>query len=216
MLDAKARFLLSRSRAILRYEGLQGLWYRLLGRLGYQREGWFERCLREPITPPRSGLDVEVTELREEDAEVYLDFRRGAKLEDFEQRMRQGCRCYCARYEGRLVAATWTLEGGGYVERLRRELRLRSDAVYLFDSYTLPQLRGRRLQDHLSVAILEDCRRRGFLTAVALIEPHNLSSVRSFERSGYRRTGTLARMRIGPWCRELSFGRTEEGPRPSV
>jgi GNAT superfamily N-acetyltransferase len=201
--------LLARAAEILRYEGAAGLWFRVLAVLGYRREGWFERSLRDPIAIREAGLPVVIEELQAADAQDYVAFRPGADAERFGERLERGCRCFAARLDGRILAATWTLEGGGWVEHLGRDLRLEDGEVYLFNAYTLSEARGHGLRGAISAAVLEDCRKRGFETAIALIEPHNLPSVRSCERSGYRRTGTIARVRIGPWRRELSWGRTD-------
>lgn len=200
-----------RALEVFRFEGVGGFWFRLLALLGYRREGWFELSLRDPIVPARTELPVTVEELRADDAQAYVAFRPNATAALFRQRLERGCRCFAARIDGRVLAATWTLEGGGYVEHLDRYLRLGRDEVYVFNSYTASDARGKGLRGVVSTTILADCRARGFVTAIALIEPHNRPSVRSCERAGYRRTGTIARLQIGPWRRELSWGRTDRG-----
>lgn len=199
-----------RAREILRFEGVAGYWFRLLAFFGYRREGWFERALDQPIEDVVPKVPVVLRELLPAEAEAYLRFRPGATIELFSARIARGCRCHVAEQKGRILAATWVQEGKGFVEHLGRTLELSEDAVYLFNSYTDPTVRGARLHGALAAAILREYRNRGFRKAITMVEPHNHSGVRSRRRSGFRRTGTLIRIELGPWHKELSRGRTED------
>jgi ribosomal protein S18 acetylase RimI-like enzyme len=198
-----------RALDILRFEGIAGFWFRSLAALGYRREAWLERNLDIPVEAVAPPADIVLRELGSAEREAYLGFRPGATAKQFDARLARGCRCHVASRGQRILAATWTFEGRGLVEHLGRPLELDDDQVYLFNSYTAPEARGSRCHGALAAKILAEYRDRGFRSAVTMVEPHNRSGMRSRHRSGFRRTGTVIRLRVGPWRWELARGRTE-------
>jgi GNAT superfamily N-acetyltransferase len=124
-----------------------------------------------------------------------LALRPDAAPELLLQRLQAGNLCFAARHAGRVVSVTWVATGRAHLSTC--ELPLEDCEVLLFDSFTDPALRGRHVQTALLPALLEHYRAAGYRRAVVLIVPENRSSVRSRERSGFRRTATMHR--FGTW-----------------
>lgn len=203
-----------RIRDILRWEGPRGLTARGLGALGYRAGDWYARPLDEPIRPvaPRPG--VELGTLSEADLPEYLAFRRGATEGQFLGRLRAGHVCFSARLDGELASVTWVSTDTARMEAVDAELKLEPGEAYLYDSFSTPRARGQRLQPAICAGILERYRAAGFRQAVTLIGPENRPNIASRTRSGFRRTGTLASLRIGPLRRQWFRGRrtVPQGP----
>jgi hypothetical protein len=201
-----------RVRDILRWEGPRGLTARGLGALGYRAGDWYARPLDEPIRPvaPRPG--VELGTLSEADLPEYLAFRRGATERQFLGRLRAGHVCFAARRDGKLASVTWVATDTARMEAVDAELTLEPGEAYLYDSFSTPLARGLRLQPTICAVILQRYRAAGFRRAVTLIGPENRPNIASRTRSGFRRTGTLQSVHVGPFHRVWFRGRRAPGP----
>jgi ribosomal protein S18 acetylase RimI-like enzyme len=195
---SRGRWAPRRLRAILRREGAAGLLGRTLERLGWRRAGLYvgglDEVARVAAAAAAAAADagVEVVRLGAGDAPAYLAFRPGpAAGADFAARLRAGHACFAARHEGRVLAATWVAVGPARVDTLRREFRPAPGEIYLFDGFTAAGCRGRRLAAAIVAAVAATYRRRGYRSAVLVIAPHNRSSRRSYERSGFRRRAVV-------------------------
>lgn len=187
------RWLTRRLREILRQEGWRGVRFRALALLGWRSCGLYVRGLDASATAVTAAVPAEIRELGAADARDYLAFRSEAPTR-FLRRLHAGHACFAARHDGRIVAATWVAVGRGRLEYLGRDVLLAPDEIYLFDSFTASELRGRRLFPAIFAVIAATYRARGYRHAVTCIAVHNRSSRRSRERSGFRRIGTVRRL----------------------
>lgn len=88
-------------------------------------------------------------------------------------------------------------------ERIHHPVRLRSDEVYLYDSYVFRKFRRRGLHHFSILRRLELAAERGKQRAVTIISRTNTPSRRSFAGYHARRTGTL--LYLPPLRRTLSW-----------
>jgi GNAT superfamily N-acetyltransferase len=194
--------LVHRVRRVAQREGPRGVLFRTLERCGYRRLAWFARPL-DPLRPD-ARIAVEVARLDAGDVDDYLtlrpDARRGLPLE----RLQAGSLCFAARDAGRLVSVTWVATGR--VQLSAGELVLEEGEIFLYDSFTDPAFRGRRIQMAILASLLEYYRAGGWRYAVVMIVPENRASIRSRERSGFRRTATMHYLRLGRRCWSLFRG----------
>jgi GNAT superfamily N-acetyltransferase len=191
---AQLQDLLHRVRVVARREGPSGLFFRMLERFGYRRVGWFARGL-DPLRPNPARTPIDVVRLGPGDLDAYLGLRPDSPPRLFFGRLEAGGICFAARHAGRIVSVTWIATG--HAQLSTGELVLRDGEVFLYDSFTDPELRGHHIQMTVLAALLDHARAAGHQRAVVMIEPVNRPSIRSRERSGFRRTGTMHFLRLG-------------------
>jgi ribosomal protein S18 acetylase RimI-like enzyme len=199
---SRGRWAPSRVRAILCREGAAGLLGRALERLGWRRAGLYVADLDEVTRAAGAAAPAargEVVRLGAGDAPTYLAFRPGpAAAADFAERLRAGHACFAVRRDGRVVAATWVAVSPAWANHLRREFRPAPGEIYLFDGFTAAGCRGQRLAAAIVAAVAASYRQCGYRSAALVIAPHNRSSCRSYERSGFRRRAVVHSLARGP------------------
>jgi len=203
------RWFRRRSLQTLRHEGLSSFLLRTAAFLGYWSGiwyvGWYVRRLDTPIEPVKPGFEVRVTEMVPDNVGEYLQFQSNLSREEYLDRLRHSQICFAVRDSaGTLASITWTAVGRVRIEFVGREVALQEDEVYLYDSYTDPDFRGKRLQPFLCGRILTRFRNSGYRQAVVLIAPENRSNIASRMRSGFVRTGWLIRIKTS-WLRRDFF-----------
>lgn len=196
------RWLLQRSLQTHRHEGVISFLRRVLAFLAYKSGiwyvGWYVRRLDSPIEPVSPRLEAHLTKLTAGDVDEYLQFHPDVSSEQYLGRLREGQACFAVRESaGVLVSSTWVAVGRIWIDFIGREIALKKDEVYLYDSYTAAEFRGQRLQPLLCEQILTHFQERGYRQAVVIIAPENRSNIFSRKRSGFVRTGLLFRIKIG-------------------
>jgi GNAT superfamily N-acetyltransferase len=73
----------------------------------------------------------------------------------------------------------------------------RGQVLFRVAFHAHPALRGHHIQMTVLAALLDHARAAGHRCVVVMIEPANRSSIRSRERSGFRRTGTMHFLHLG-------------------
>lgn len=134
-----------------------------------------------------------------------------------------GDACLLQFVDGRLAGWAW-LSSREEVELYPGLfLKIPADAGYVFRTWTVPEMRGHGLQPRRTLALLEECRRRGRHRLVCFVESTNLASLKGVAKAGYERVALLrwtappggrrhARLRVeSPEWRELAV-RVEAGP----
>lgn len=182
-----------RAREITRQEGVRGVVFGALGRLGYVRCGWFARPLAPPW--PSVDTDIAVDVGLVESLDEYRELRPEARDGQFRGRLDTGDRCFGARHAGVLISATWVATGR--VRLSFGEVPLAPHEICLYDTFTAPAFRGRHVPAAICRTILE-CHPQ-HRQAVTQVIPENRSNVRSRERTGFRRTGTIHFVKLGAW-----------------
>jgi GNAT superfamily N-acetyltransferase len=148
-----------------------------------------------------------VRELSSDDADSFVMFRQGPDTALFLGRIRGGQRCYAAIVDARLASVTWAVQGDATLWAFDADFRIDDDVVYLFDSYTHPDFRGRRLQASIFQAIREGHRDRGVRKAVTFVAATNTANLRSRARVGFTVSGVACRFQLGPWAWYVSTGK---------
>jgi L-amino acid N-acyltransferase YncA len=160
-------------------------------------------------------VPIEVRALGVADAALYRDLRPDAAA-GLAQRLHAGHACFGAVSAGRVVAVTWVAVGPVKVPYLEREIVPGTGELYLFDIYVAPDQRGARLAPRIFTAVAEHYRARGYRQALCLIALYNRPSIRSHERIGFRRAGSVyaiaggtIRTADGPGVVRASYGARE-------
>jgi hypothetical protein len=189
------------------WQGPAGLAARALALVGCRVLYWYALPSLSGARRVEPTVPAAVAELEPSDSAAYLAFRRGATPEQFRSRFERGCRCFVARADGAIVSATWVATGRGRLETIKEDFELYPKQMYVFDSFTLPEYRGRRIQGAIFTEICKHYAARGIEQALSLTGPENIGTKMSRERSGFVRTGGIARIAIGPLRWRFSWGR---------
>ncbi|MGH7230649.1 MAG: GNAT family N-acetyltransferase [Nitrospiraceae bacterium] len=192
-----------RIKEILRNEGIRTLWFKALGEMGYRRLLLLDRSVHEPIPDVTAGVPISISLVTQADMAEYLAFRPGTSEVEVRRRLKSGHWGFLARSEGLPVAVTWAAAGEAWSFFLSCHIQLASDAVYLYDSFTRFDVRGRAVSPALGAEILRFFRDAGYRRTVRAISPENTASLRAVRKLGYRPCGRIGHVKIGPWRRDF-------------
>jgi GNAT superfamily N-acetyltransferase len=156
-----------------------------------------ERRLDEPIDEVTPRCSVEFGPLGPSDIEEFLRFHPDRRREYIERRFSMGDLCFAARHGGALASTTWACRSQHWVPDLHFMWHVAPGEVYLYDSYTAPQLRKRGLFPALGTHILRYFRSLEVERALTTIAPENTASIHSRAKVGFRQCGDLRCFSIG-------------------
>jgi GNAT superfamily N-acetyltransferase len=193
------RQIASGARRLIRVGGLRAVAGGVVADTVYRRLALFERPLPgASARPGRQGLDFRFLDAG--DLPAYGALCSGER-DLAARRLSDGSRCLGTWLEGELVSVRWVASGRSTIAHLGSPLPLRPGEVHSFDSYTSPAHRRQGIssasQEHLFQVLAEE----GYERIIRAILPENRPAVRDPLRSGYRRTGTIGYIRLGPWRR---------------
>lgn len=187
------------------------LFWKLLGETVFRRVRYFERSLSDPIPPASPIPGMTVGELPPDRWPELAQFRPGTSVDKIAGRLGKGYRCFIASAQSGIVHAGWIASETAWCEVLGAEIPLPRDAVYFFDSFTIPEMRGRGLAPEAAKFRQRMLRQAGFRKVVAVADDDNRSGLRALEKSGYRPAGWLGVLRLGPWSRLIRWNGSQEG-----
>jgi GNAT superfamily N-acetyltransferase len=166
----------------------------------YRRMNLMLRPFDEPIPEPRPKGKFVIREMTPSNKDALLEMlpERRKVVDD---RLRRGARCFLAWDDDRLAHARWVAADRVRIDYLERNLVLGPEDVYTFDSYTRPPYRGRGLAQAVGLHLLKIARDEGRRRAWSLPAVENAAGMRVLEAIGYRRTGILRYVRLGPYRR---------------
>ncbi len=190
---------LKRAVEVLRIEGLQSLYFKVLGETIYRRVVLLERSLDEPVSPIDPSLPLTFGLLRKTDIDEVAAFRPETNGAEVYRRLQLGQICFIARHEGRLIHVCWVATGCARIDYLDREILLSPGEAYVFESYTAPDMRGKHIAAARSVFMQQALRQTGYHRTVTVVVPENQAGFRPLEKVGYRRLGVLSTVWVGPW-----------------
>ena len=198
---------LQRTFEIYQWQGPLGLAVRALALTGCRVLHVYSlRDLSVANKDAGNGASIDIGEVPEDDLTDYLQFRRGATPEQFRARAATHCHCHAARVGSGIVSATWVATREAKLAEFGETLVLRRKQVYLFDSYTLPDYRGQKIQGRIFAAIKTHYYSLGYREVLVLTGPENSANIASRTRQGFRKTGGIAQFKIGPFRRHFSWG----------
>lgn len=185
-----------------RKSGIQGwnnLCSRILYRLGYRQLIVLRRGLDHSIPEIRIGIAVTMDWLRTDQSEEYRAYRKARSNLDPRTLLAAGDRCLVARHEGRMVASMWGSNGRGSSRWFGGTIPVGIDEAYRFDSYTLPEMRGKSINLALTLAWFAQWRAEGVTAVIATTLPENTASLRALSKAGFEEISLLRAFQCGPW-----------------
>jgi hypothetical protein len=111
----------------------------------------------------------------------------------------KGDRCYAIFDGDSLASYGWYSAAPTRLSEISTDLTLHFDPgyVYMYNAYTMPQHRGRRLHAIGMAAALQSFVREGKQGLVSYVDCSNFASMKSCERLGYRTIGRLVVLQVG-------------------
>lgn len=157
----------------------------------------------EMSTPPRpEGIQVERLSANDEEALQNMATVASEGMTDalkvYHQRMPGGELCYTVRVDGKLAAFVWLAMRESVSSNLGSRFLLKPDEVYLYDTFTLPEYRGRGYCAYLTaVACQEVSKEYGKKAEIVLIRHNNHASLRAHHKLGdVKRLGMIGALRL--------------------
>lgn len=170
----------------------------------------YEQRLDRPVTttparlPPGLELVVHVSPCRAADGPSGWQPEAQARLA-------AGEACAAVQAEGAVVAYCWATTSAAPVEEVGCQVVPAPDEIYLYDAYTEPAWRGRRLFPVLLGALTQLARARGKRRALIFVLASNVASARAIEHAGFERFQAVTQVRVGRvrwlWLRGPRAGR---------
>jgi hypothetical protein len=185
---------------------------------------FFEKPLDEPSAPVTAGMPIEVQVIASDElARFRPDLEAiGVRWEEVPERAARGHRCTVARSGGRVVHVRWMATGKAWVDELRGWLVPQPGEVYVYGSYTPPDVRGRDVQPAVSTVMTAWSRGQGYLRHIFYVRADNAPGLKIVGKIGARRTGRVRCWWIrglGAWISgldEWTGPRLDFGPNTSV
>lgn len=191
-----------RAVAIVRYTGLPGLWFAVLGELCYRRLAIREIMLDQKFPEPSAAIPVSFGLIDASQVDEYTAFRVGADPGSIGRRFERGDKCFVARDNGRIVSARWSATGSAQCDYLSRVVPLADDEVYIYDAFTLPEYRGRKIFPALTSEMHRYYKKEGKRRSLCFTAPENLPAM--LADTGYRRIGMIGYVGLGPLRRPFT------------
>jgi SAM-dependent methyltransferase len=208
----RLRVNLRRAAEILEQEGLRSLWFKFLGETVYRRVDIFEKDLDSERSAVSGGEDLEISSLSAAEVDEFLEFRSYAPRATVLERLEEGQLCHLVRNNGELIHCSWSTTGQIRIEYLGCHCRLRSDAIYIYESYTAPEFRGKSVSVFRSKVVHKYYRGRGYRRYVSVSWPENRPAHRAIIKSGARKSGRMGFWRF--WLRKHYFFKHDESSAP--
>jgi GNAT superfamily N-acetyltransferase len=199
----KSGYAVQRAIVVLRSEGLESFWFKLLGEIGDRRLLLLERPLAQPISDFTPGLPVRIDTLKENEVGDYLAFRPETGRARVIEALQSGQTCFVARHESRIVSASWIASRDAWIDYLDCELALAANEAYLSDAFTLSAYRGQGIAPALCLQQLRHLRQAGYDRAIRGTVPENKSALHAHAKSGFRPVAVMGTLRIGPWRKNI-------------
>lgn len=185
-----------------RWQGVFGLFFKVLGLFGYRRAFIIEKALH---ARSHQGLlwRGEIRRLDPDEIELYLAFRnRDAPArvppERIKKNFEKGRHCFAAFSDGKIIAASWVAEEDCWSSFLQQSIVVSPGETYVFDSFCSPEFRGQGIVPAIGERITDYFSERGYSYSIRAVEPENRPSLRACLKLGYRIRSLVGTVRLGP------------------
>ena len=169
----------------------------LLGLSVYRRACLFA-CDLNVVEQQSTEMPLRFAFLDEEDIPAYLALRPARSDAAIRQRFAVGDIGYAGWLDDRLVTVAWARPGRAGFPEFGVTLELQPDEVYVFGSFTAPEVRGKNVATARGSMLLVSLRERGYRRAVAYVRPEDRAALGPVRKIGYRQVGWIGFAGIRP------------------
>lgn|GEM_PF-1515065 len=104
----------------------------------------------------------------------------------FRRRLSASTGCWLLLERDRILHATWTTTGAAWAGEIRRFFRPPDGDIYIYESFTRPEARGRGAYPLILGHVCGDAAAAGLTRAWIGVEKHNEPSMRAITKAGFR------------------------------
>lgn len=205
--------MIGRLAAVLRDQGVRGVWFGALAWAKvYRRLELVELALVGPPPPAPAAAALDFGFLRNDELRALGALGAGTGADEARRRLERGDRCFVARDGGAIVSARWVASGRAHIAYLDRWLDLEPGGTYVYETFTRPERRGDGVSAAAGTRLAHALSGEGHRRVVAAVLRENHAGTRAYEKIGYRRTGRIGYVKLGPWRRDFQhIGRDGTG-----
>ena len=135
--------------------------------------------------PPQRADELRCVRATHADAEDYARAVGTDSPRTFRERLTDTTWCYLVRARGSIVHATWCTTSAAWTRELRAHLAPPPRDAYVYESLTLPAVRGQGVYPFALSAIAADLGRSGIGQVWVAVEASNRPSLRAVEKAGF-------------------------------
>jgi ribosomal protein S18 acetylase RimI-like enzyme len=139
--------------------------------------------LGRPLVEVEPSLEFEIGKASREDLPEILQVLNPERKRSFQHSIDIGSSCIVARYRGRIAGYSWcqqrVIDLAGLTVR-----ELPAKVGYTYNSFVLPEFRGKKLFQRLTLAVYRDFREQGFSFVGNLVDRANTPSIAARQRLG--------------------------------
>jgi GNAT superfamily N-acetyltransferase len=137
--------------------------------------------------------------LSPDEAALYASFHQDLTEEEIYKRLSSGERCFIGRMDHRIVHGFWVVASNARIDFLNIILPLNPGELYLYQSFTSPEIRGRGFATTTLASALEVVRSEGFRRVLCCIQSDRAMGYPPFLRTGFVPSALLSSVWLGPW-----------------
>ena len=189
---------LRRSVEILCQEGLLVLCSRIFGEIIYRRMLLMEHLLEKPPFACQKPSSFGSCWLCPDASARYASFHQELTEEEICRRLSTGDRCFVGEVDGRIVHGSWFASSNARICFLDLELPLEPGELYLYQSFTPPEMRGRGFATATLASALEMVRKEGFRRVVCCIQLDRAIAYPPPLRTGFVPSALISSVWLGP------------------
>lgn len=134
---------------------------------------------------PQDRPDLSFRPATTEDAAAYARDIATDSVRTFRWRLSESTKCYLVESDGRLLHASWVTTGSAWTAELDAFVSPPPGDAYIYESFTLPETRGRGIYPFALRNVCADLASRGIPRAWIAVEATNTPSVRAITKAGF-------------------------------
>lgn len=103
---------------------------------------------------------------------------------------------FILKHEKKIIGYIKVGIGPTYILDFDRTVEFEPEVAFVYDTFILPEYRGMNLALYALRLVSSHFRQKGFKRILCHIEPWNLPSVKTYEKAGFHKAGTIRFVRI--------------------
>lgn len=196
-----APLVFKRAIEVFHTNGIQGLWFGIMGECFYRRLILFNRPLDEPIELIVPKIPVKISELTQNNVNDYICFRPDENLSEIQHYLNIGHRCFVAYYEKHIVSASWVASGEVWIDYLFFNITIAPNDIYLYNLYTLPDYRSKNIASAIVTKIIKTLINTNYQYMILNVLPESKGVIQMYKKIGFQSFGLIGFKGIGQWKR---------------
>ncbi len=181
-------------------EGIKNIWIKLLAWAGIYRKLLLFELKYDVGNKGKVSHSRDVRILGKEDIDKYISSRPETDRAEVLHRLRIGHFCLILFSGEIIISAGWVATNKAYIKYLKCWIELLPNEIYDYDSFVLPEYRGKDLFSQIVLFRTSYILEKGFSRGIAAIHYENKPALSRINKNkNISHTGTIGYVRIGFW-----------------